>query len=814
MKKIVSEQDQLGNAEIPSDLLTPSLGSNYGLDGYPDMEYGMGVLEGVSEPDLMPSPAFPTGLSKGAADDMDLTTMLGGETLADLDWLDPTQLQDPERLPHSTNDTVIPELVEAWGVHRRTNGVEVVARDLSQARYEDSLENRDAPARKASVAQMSAVVSKAMRRSAAGQDIDTVVKQALESMGEEMDRVAEPLRRVRAEHGLAGNVFIRASAYPGYGTGKWAQHIKRHASKARYLIVSQRELDGATWINNGRCAYTGKFAVTTVPWPEALAHYSPLLESAGRKVASPTAAGLRRAFVEAPGKKVREAWLPTHKAAADRVSAEEARQAFEASTPAERVVYDPEKRRAAKIADAVENKISSFVARGMLAQADADLINAARTSPAEKLRVAAGLAGLPRSAEFGGAINQANAMNRHLYMKRLEQGRRIAFEGAARIKSEAQGQMKSALAEMVRKGQISAEDQTRLVVSSEDPHLVLKAAAELALVRKASPYSGSANQAADANTERIFASLSEKMAHQARAQQELDRRQEGYLKEGQEGLDQKVERARVARVKAGCQKVVRAVKNGARGSLLERIVVRSFAEEDLVAGRQLLAPLFKKTGALAEVETEVYSGPTFTRNQEAAAHTEGPVAREARSAVAWVRRSMSEGFAGAALNELINQRFSQTVLTAAETAIDEARKAHEGGAGFLYVDAAAYATPTGVQGCEKGALKHRANQIPSVAAMDRCGSCTLVAVLPDGTSKCSVYNKALLGDTTGPELQRIKNANIRVANMNDGEQTQSFFAPAYDPNEFGLRNSNLEDVSPDLPEHEKVAEVIFGGWDF
>ena len=54
------------DSQLPSDLLTPTLGSNYGLDGYPDMQYGMGVLEGVSDPDLMPAPALPNGLNKGA----------------------------------------------------------------------------------------------------------------------------------------------------------------------------------------------------------------------------------------------------------------------------------------------------------------------------------------------------------------------------------------------------------------------------------------------------------------------------------------------------------------------------------------------------------------------------------------------------------------------------------------------------------------------------------------------------------------------------------------------------------------------------
>ena len=50
--------------------------------------------------------------------------------------------------------------------------------------------------------------------------------------------------------------------------------------------------------------------------------------------------------------------------------------------------------------------------------------------------------------------------------------------------------------------------------------------------------------------------------------------------------------------------------------------------------------------------------------------------------------------------------------------------------------------------------------------------------------------------------------------MNDVELTSSLFSPTYDPSEFGLENSNLEGISLELPETEKVSDVLFGGWDF
>ena len=133
-----AELDILGETHLPADLLTPTLGSNYGLDGYPDMEYGMGVLDGVLNPDLVESPALPTGLSKsGSEEGMDITALME-DSHADLAWLDPTQLQDPERLPKTP--VSIPEREEAWGMNRRTDGIHTFSRDLGQARYEESLD--------------------------------------------------------------------------------------------------------------------------------------------------------------------------------------------------------------------------------------------------------------------------------------------------------------------------------------------------------------------------------------------------------------------------------------------------------------------------------------------------------------------------------------------------------------------------------------------------------------------------------------------------------------------------------------------------
>jgi hypothetical protein len=607
--------DILGESHIPADLLTPTLGSNYGLDGYPDMEYGMGVLEGVLDQEGTEEAPYSRHASEKVgvdeeAEGMDLTALME-DSLADLAWLDPTQLQDPERLPETP--VSIPELEEAWGVHRRTNGVQVVARDLDRARYEESLESPTAK-KQATARSLMKIVRRAMQRSAAGHDLNDLMQEAILHLGDQVKRASAPLLLVRGEHGLAGNVFIRAAAYPGYAQGKWKS---LRQTGARYVVVSPDQMRKATWIQDGRCIYTKKIAVTEVPWEEAYRYYAPRLETAkGIKVASKAdpREALRAAFLHVP----------------------EAKQADSTYRPK----HDPSQR-------------------------------------------------------------------------------------------------------------------------------------------------------------------------------------EGFLAEG--GQEQKVYTQQERRVANGVRKIMGAISKGAYGDQLKALIRKTFRDEDHRLAAKALTPILTKTGALEQkpVERASYQGPEFTAHSMTRLASLGDenanvMSRTARGAMRWIRRAMSEGFAGKELTTLIDKRFANEVLAEIEEPLKVARKAHEGGAGFLYVDAEAYASPRGVKGCEEGALKHRANQIPAVAQMGRCASCAMVRDLQDGTRKCAVYNKALLDDTTGPDIERVKKANIRVANMNDAEQTAAFFsAPenAFDPSEYGLRNANLEDVSPDLPENEKVAEITFGGWD-
>ena len=716
-----AELDILAEAFLPSDLLTPSLGSNYGMDGYPDMEYNMGVLDAVVNPEYHEAPALPSGIRMTAAAELDVQDILDGQPLADLDWLDPSQMQDEDRLPENPVDLGIPELIEAWGVNRRTDGTHLTAhhRDLTRARYEQSLEGQG-ESKRVNARTMEKVITHAMRRSIEGQHIDRVVREAAESLGTEFKRIVPHLRAVKADHGLAGNVFIRASAYPGWGAGKGKVHAKKHAKQARYLIVSERDMEQATWIQNGRCAYTGKVAVTQVPWKQALAFYAPRLEATGRKVASgdPKAA-LRAAFLTNQVQRVAHGeHLPVYKAAGDDLTAAEARLAVDQADTTRKVVEVTEAH--------VRQRLAAWRQAHMLDDMQVRSIIDSAASPNDKLAAAVEMVTATRHGSFTGAVNRG--------------------EDAAQ------------------------ERQERTLAAKRERR--------------------------QAHSERL-AALSEQ------------RRQED--------------------IKARVATVIKHIERGARGSYLRKIIAKTIPQEYAATASSMLLPTLKKTGALRDSVAKVasYDGPTFEAAQPEresvtlTAHEKSLVKAASagdtsvgviRNTLQTIRRAMSEGMAGKDLSGFINLRFTERVLTASSDLIAEVRGRHEGASGHLYVDAEAYASPTGSGGCEKAASKHRANQVPSVAAMPRCGSCTKARALEDGTMKCGVYNKALLEDTTGAEIDQIRAANIKGADMNDAEVTASMFAPTYDPSEFNLHNANLEGISTPLPETEKLSEILFGGW--
>jgi hypothetical protein len=296
-----------------------------------------------------------------------------------------------------------------------------------------------------------------------------------------------------------------------------------------------------------------------------------------------------------------------------------------------------------------------------------------------------------------------------------------------------------------------------------------------------------------------------RMSASASIADEAARRQYASTREGR----------REAAIQQKVAKVVEAIDRGLRGDMLRNFIRKMVARDEVADVSRLLEPVLRKTGALNPGATapRKYAGTVYERAPtEAPRIASGPAYGEANRLVRWARQQMSEGFAGRDLTDLISSRFASSVRTAAADALTHLRANHEGLAGHLYVDAEAYASVDGIKGCEKGALRHRANQIPHVLEMPRCGSCALRVAKADGTPVCSVYNKSLVASAPVENPAAYQAEMIRLADGTDADRTASLFANTYE-NDFQLGvegEMDYFDVA-DLPSNEDIGEVLFGG---
>ncbi len=840
---------------IPADLTTPTLGSNYGLEGFEDLQYGMGVLEGVLDPQFLPAPAVPSGLSKDGSDGMYLTAYMEEEHegLVNHDWL-ANAVQDPTRLPETPHS--IPELEEAWSQNNFAAATPHFASDLDVARLREGL-----PAAKtASPINMGEIAARAMRRSAAGVSLTEIERDVVLASNGDRTRAACILTAVQQEHGLVGKVFIRASAYPGYGSGKWKDHLKKYAHTARYVVVSPEEMRNASWVEGGRCTITGKQAVLTVPWAEAQNYY----KAAGYSVQSSGDPKeiLRVAFLSSP-KRVQGNvdHLPTHtgqtsRLGAEHISSEKALAAFEGRGAAllfakmalvkkqvEKGVRGdllrsfiaatftpPERKKAASLllpvlqGDVLKNPAPvrhAYADTGLrphqpktVASGDPEFNETVKTAVLWSYQFSPAIEGSlvkAVSSKFGEAVARRCASTDSF--KRLQKIASTVDGIKARIAQGVNGDvLKNIIVSSFSPGDVKVA--TRILA----PHLKKTGALKNEGVKHTYADTGlRPNRTAVSTFDPVFEDQIQKALKFAGQSFSV----QGDLKQAiRSTFSEEVSRRAFERrafqdlqsAQVSLQAVSAEINRGSRGSVLRNFIAKTIRpEHHKIASKALTAlvpvVLLENVGA----ETKHYAGTQFQQNVVSSAPKTAQ-ALEARGAIRWVKKAMNEGYAGSDLDELISRRFAAATLKEASEELVQIREKHEGGAGFMYVEAAAYASPTGTTGCDSGALKHRANQLKMVLAMPRCTGCTQAQKLPDGSMKCGVYNKILLNasDLSSDEIQLNRQANIRSANASDSDVTASMFAPSWQ-NDFQLHNASLDDIAP-LPENEKVSSLItFGG---
>lgn len=427
------------NSEMPDGGYNPQLGSNYMMDRFDfDSEYGEGVDSARKDPDpnlprsnhglstmpdgflgVDPTEAFDFRMLQAMDGDAgmgDISGMIREATpLNNLSWLEGAE-QDPDRLPENVNlvehtqnmmgQTVFSdepesgtrsELESAWGVHRRTNGQGIVP----NIQYPRPVTG---PTSSIPGDQFRDIVAHAMRRSAFGVDFGTISQEVLQLLGNSalsqespvFKRLASALRAVKAEHGLAGNVYVRDSAFPSVLSGKWDKSIKSRCASARYFLTSP----GSKLSSHER--YLGKLVVTEIPWAEAAEHYRPILAAQGKRLASgDVKKALAAAFLNVEARQHTATNFPTMPV--NTVSSKQARKAFSEmeKVAAPVVKLASQKQAFQKKADA---RIERWVAAGLLSVEAATQMRSRISDPYKLYRVAAKMVAKATSEVYKGPV--------------------------------------------------------------------------------------------------------------------------------------------------------------------------------------------------------------------------------------------------------------------------------------------------------------------------------------------------------------------------------------------------------------------------
>jgi hypothetical protein len=358
-----------GLAELPGDLV-------------------IGAEDDWDEDDIVFDEEDEDGLNLG--DYVDETAIEKTATLADLEWLDPTQKQDPNRLPEKPVDQGVLELQEAWGLDRRTDGINLVPnKDKEIVDYERSLEEGPSsglPTGSRGDA-LKTATQWAFRQAAEGKPIGEIKKALIARLGKDAKHTRGAVRKIHAEEGLAGNVFLYSVMYPEIHKGRTAAEMKEHLRKkrAKYVVVPPGEKKLPVW------RAIGKDPVTKVPWKAALRHYGPTLEATGYKVASEGSPRdvLQQAFRSGPQEPEHTpSVLPKDVRPSERVGVQEAMSQFRTAEAVPRQAIDATTRVEEAERKRVLVQIAKWVKAGHMTRKDAHRLARSPVSPKLVLRTA------------------------------------------------------------------------------------------------------------------------------------------------------------------------------------------------------------------------------------------------------------------------------------------------------------------------------------------------------------------------------------------------------------------------------------------
>lgn len=777
----------MSKSNLPNGGYTLTQGSNYMMDGFQfDSEYNGGVLEKARLPEAKGLSALPSGMipldSEGHTDlptgiemdydlNLDEITKEAGQdiNIVDHSWL--ASEPEPDLSGERSLEEVFEHLAEgrfenpqvnqlktlqdAWG-SESTTGLDIVPNENRKNRpYQNSYgEQSQLPAD-----DYRQKVEKLHRKLAYGEPMRTVLE------AESGDELLDLQSRLASEYGLHGRVYIKEEYFPGLFNGRWNEVINKRCATSMYIIPKSKD-----------CAFDrflGMEVVKSVPWNRVAKALLPRLETYGVRLASgSTKEVVQRAFIDLIEGRVKSAtssstWFQIQEDQSDLVSLDHARRVLEASQfemeyipTQEEVIETKGSQRLARIA-------SELISQGFLEAEVVESITSSNKTARDKIARLYELASQP--TESGVYQGQGETAYYHTASKK-KVSTKVESKSSINLKQRtAKAQAK--IEKVVKAGLISVEEVLEVAKGKTPEEKVASVLRHISAPKSVKTY----NQY-DVKEHRMV--KSRKMAIEA--------------------LPCRQKRASANLWKESHAKVDRLLKSGL------------LSQEDYGHLKDINDPndFVRKAFDLASKPTEAtqYQG-------EQTAHILGnkksnTMTETEKKVSTWVRQKMSEGSAGEELDVLIATRFNQNVLDEYGNRVASLRSKHEGLSGHVYVDAEAYMTK-GTDGCDKGSLVHRANQIPTLLKTSKCGNC----VFNSGGS-CQKYNKVIVAsvDEVVENPQSFQRENIRLANASDSEKTASLFVNDYDPDEFGL-TANGDVLVDEEASNEQIADVLFGGFE-
>jgi hypothetical protein len=392
LKKSKFAPEHKSVSRVPNGGYTLTSGSNYMLDGFQfDTEYNGGVLEKARLPEAKGLSSLPSGM---IPNDSPLFSEIPSHTddeggihlgdfikeasdqyvpIVDHSWLAKTPKENLEGARSKKDiyeemdegfysDSNLKELESAWGTS--TTGLDLVPNEnrkhpkyTNPERDIDSLPGDD----------YRASIEKAMRRSAYGEPIRTIVADLKNEMGR---RYNESIgEKIASEHGLHGKVYIREEAFPGLFNGRWDKTIKKRCASAMYIIPNAQD-----------CAYDyhqSRKVVNTINWKKAFDTYAPKLKTVGIKIGSGDnyKQRLKSAFLStAPAPVQPQTWFETQEDLTKRYTTDQAQELLDEYTPEVDYVDSINEREERVIQSKFATLLDKFLKLGMITEDQYDEI--------------------------------------------------------------------------------------------------------------------------------------------------------------------------------------------------------------------------------------------------------------------------------------------------------------------------------------------------------------------------------------------------------------------------------------------------------